>query len=66
MKTQVLRFEQTHVGDVLKLPSGKYREVRISVEGNKYVRDCSAKDGDIVERVITKNLLVRLKRYLIG
>ena len=65
MKTQVLAFSETYVGDILKV-DGKYVRVAEDPNGQKYVRGYHTFDDIIVERVITKNTLVRLKRYLIG
>ena len=65
MKTQVVKFEDTHVGDVLKFSRG-YFDVRLSNNGIKYVEGEHLGYDSIVERVITQNPLVRLKRYLIG
>ena len=65
MKTQVVEFSQTHVGDILKV-DGKYVQVVEDPNGQKYVRGYLTFDDIIVERVITKNPLVRLKRYLVG
>ena len=65
MKTQVVAFSQTYDGDILKV-DGKYVQVIEDPNGQKYVRGYHTFDDIIVERVITKNPLIRLKRYLIG
>ena len=65
MKTQVLKFGNTHVGDVLKLSQG-YFDVKVGIAGLKCVKGEYFAEDTIVERVITQNPLVRLKRYLIG
>ena len=65
MKTQVVKFKDTHAGDVLKFDRG-YFEVKIDVKGDKLVKGAYFSGDRIMERVITKNPLVRLKRYLVG
>lgn len=64
MRTQIVRFGNTYEGDIIKFNKG-YREVEMDGNG-KFVRGYNPKDSCFVERVITQNPLVRLKRYLIG
>ena len=64
-KTQIVQVRNTYVGDVLKFNEG-YFEVSLDSNGNKGVRGANLTENSWVERVITKNPLVRLKRYLVG
>ena len=64
-KTQIVQLRDTHVGDVLKFNEG-YFEVSLDGNGNKGVRGVNLAENSWVERVITQNPLIRLKRYLIG
>lgn len=65
MKKQVVKFKNTYAGDVLKFKQG-YFEVEVGIDGNKRVKGELLSENTIVERVITQNPLVRLKRKLVG
>ena len=64
MKTEVIELKDAHVGDMIKIKDGF---AKVEATGDyKSVGNKHSVNGDIVERVITQNPLIRLKRYLVG
>ena len=64
--TQIVKFNQLHVGDVL-VDGNRLLEVVDKGPKLLSVVDLDVKDSEtLYERVITHNPLTRLKRYLVG
>ena len=64
MKTEAVKLANTRVGDLIKL-NDRFAEVEATGDYKRVGGMCSV-NGTIVERVITENWLVRLKRKLVG
>ena len=65
MKTQVVKFKDTYKNDVVVIHGDLYF-VRKDLMGQSCIPGLNLNSEGAVERVITKNPLIRLKRYLVG
>ena len=65
MKTQAVDLQRCKENDILVF-EGRLYKVKSNNDGSKSVKGVHIREDSVVERVITKNLLIRLKRYLVG